>query len=77
MCLAVRTRLAQIEKQIAEMESGELFQLYEEVTKAEAQGRDLLSEMVLAVDVRIRAASEHLAELNNLVHASGTKIPTT
>ncbi len=59
----VKARIAQIEEQIVELESGELYQLYQNVTKADAQGRDLLSEMALAVDVRIRAAAERLAQL--------------
>jgi hypothetical protein len=59
-----KARLAQIEKQIAEMESGDLFQLYEQVTKAKVLGRDILSEMALAVDVRIQAASERLTQVD-------------
>jgi DnaJ-domain-containing protein 1 len=60
---AVEARLAALADEIASLSAGSLAELYEEVAPAEAEGRDLLTEMADDVDRRIALARQRLAVL--------------
>ena len=59
----IERRLQAIESIIAQLRSSDLYRLKTEVEKAEAEGRDLLNEMVLRLDQQITDRRGRLASL--------------
>ena len=60
----VSRRLSEIDKEVAQLEKSELFQLKQKVDEAATGGRDLLREMALDLDSRIAALQDRLAGLS-------------
>lgn len=68
---AVEARLAELAAELTSCAEGSLAELYDDASAAQAEGRDLLQEMVDDLDGRISAARRRLEELSIVQEGSG------